>query len=235
MKVLNAFSKFADEYNKYNVIQKDVAQKLCTFLDKKSYKKILDIGAGDGAIFENISKRHIEFSNFVALDFSAKMLAIHQDAFCVKKICLDFNEEKLSQHFLKNEFDLIISSSALQWSNNLTNLLSEIALLSDEFLFSFFTANTFKTLHSTININSPILTKEEILEALNQVFNYEVELIEYQLPFDSVHDMLRYIKKSGVSGGVKQLDYKAIKSLMLKYPLDYLEFEVVFVRVIGKK
>jgi len=42
--------------------------------------------------------------------------------------------------------------------------------------------------------------------------------------------MLRYIKESGTSGGEKQLSYKQTKRLLDQYPLDYLEFEVLFVR-----
>lgn len=41
--------------------------------------------------------------------------------------------------------------------------------------------------------------------------------------------MFKYIKKSGVSGGEKQLSYKETKQLMHTYPLSYLEFEVLFV------
>jgi len=41
--------------------------------------------------------------------------------------------------------------------------------------------------------------------------------------------MFRYIKKSGVSGGEKQLNYQQMKRLMENYPLNYLEFEVLFV------
>lgn len=235
MKILNEFSRFAQEYSKYNVIQKQVAQKLCKLLDKRNYTKILDIGAGDGAIYENLLEQNINFSSFVALDFSKEMLGIHKTDKSIKKICLDFNNESLSSVFKSNEFDLIISSSALQWSTNLTLLLKELSFLSNEFLFSFFTANTFKSLHGTININSPILNKKEILDALDKSFIYELEVLEYKIEFDSVHDMLRYIKKSGVSGGVKQLGYKQMKTLILEYPLDYLEFEVMFVKVIGKK
>ena len=235
MKVVSAFSRFAHEYNKYNIIQKNVAKKLCMFLDKKSYGKILDLGSGDGAVYANLRSKDIGFSNFVALDFSKEMLALHQEDTLVKKVCLNFNDESLETHFQKNEFNMIISSSALQWSTNLTYLLRQLASLGDEFIFSFFTANTFRTLHNTIDINSPILSKEEILTSLDEVFEYEYEVLEYQLDFDSVHDMLRYIKRSGVSGGVKQLSYKEVKSLMLEYPLKYLEFEVIFVKVIRKK
>ena len=235
MKVVREFSRFAHEYNKYNVIQKRVAKKLCKLLNNKNYEKILDLGAGDGTIYENLAEQNIKFSNFVALDFSKEMLDIHRTDKSIKKVCLDFNEKDFSSVFKSNEFDLVISSSALQWSSNLSLVLKEISLLADEFLFSFFTANTFKTLHKTVNINSPILQKEEILDSLDEFFEYELDIVEYKIDFNSVHEMLRYIKKSGVSGGVKQLGYKEMKTLMLKYPLSYLEFEVMFVKVIGKK
>ena len=235
MKVVREFSRFAHEYNKYNVIQKNVAKKLCTLLDRKNYAKILDIGAGDGAVYENLSEQNIRFSNFVALDFSEEMLDIHRTDKSIEKVCLDFNKKNFSSTFKVNEFDLIISSSALQWSSNLSSVLKELSSLSDKFLFSFFTANTFKTLHGTIDINSPILKKEKILDSLDEFFVYELEIVEYKVDFDSVHEMLRYIKKSGVSGGIEQLDYKQMKTLMLEYPLNYLEFEVIFVKVIRKK
>ena len=235
MKVVSAFSRFAHEYNKYNVIQKDVAKKLCKYLDKKSYENILDVGAGDGAIYNNINYRNIQFSNFVALDFSKEMLDVHPNDMRVKKLCFDFNSHDFSASFRKNEFDLIISSSALQWSDDLKHVLKELSNLADSFAFAFFTANTFKTLHTLMNLTSPILTKKEILEALDTVFTYEVEVLHYKLDFESVHEMLRYIKRSGVSGGVKQLSYKEIKFLMLEYPLAYLEFEILLVNVAGKK
>ena len=235
MKVVREFSRFAHEYNKYNIIQKSVAKKLCKLLDAKCYQNILDVGAGDGAIYENLLEQNIRFSNFVALDFSKEMLEIHRTNKSIKKVCLDFNNKNFSSIFKVNEFDLIISSSALQWSSDLSSVLKELSSLSNEFLFSFFTANTFKTLHGIININSPILKKEEILDSLDEFFEYELEVVEYRIEFDSVHQMLRYIKKSGVSGGVKQLGYKQMKALMMEYSLNYLEFEVIFIKVIRKK
>jgi len=46
--------------------------------------------------------------------------------------------------------------------------------------------------------------------------------------------MLRYIKKSGVSGGRNLLTYKQTKKLMDEYPLNYLEFEVVYINSFSK-
>ena len=235
MKVVKEFSRYAHEYNRYSVIQKAVAQKLCALLERKSYDKILDIGAGDGAVYKNLLRQNINISSFVALDFSQEMLEIHPTDSNIEKLCLDFNKDDFSFHFKPKEFDLIISSSALQWSSNLSSIFKEISPLANEFLFSFFTANTFKTLHRVLEIESPILTKEEILDSLDIYFEYELEVVEYRMNFESVHEMLRYIKHSGVSGGRKQLSYMQIKNLMSIYPLDYLEFEVMFVKVSGKR
>jgi malonyl-CoA O-methyltransferase len=42
--------------------------------------------------------------------------------------------------------------------------------------------------------------------------------------------MLRYIKRSGVSGGRNVLGVTQMRRLMERYPLEYLEFEVLFIR-----
>jgi len=234
MKIVEEFSKFAYEYNKYNVIQKEVAKKLITFLKRKNYKQVLDIGSGDGEIYRNLIKQNIEFEKFVAVDFSKEMLEIHPSCHSIQKICLDFNKDNCFEKIATKRFDLLLSSSALQWSEDITSVLLNLSSLADAYYFSFFTSNTFKTLHNTAKINSPICSKEVILKALNKIFTYELELQEYRLEFNSVHEMLRYIKRSGVSGGVEQLTYKQMKNLMLNYPLNYLEFEVLFINVTGK-
>jgi len=235
MKIVEAFSKFAYEYNKYNVIQKEVAKKLTSFLKRNSYGKILDLGSGDGEIYKNLEKKNIKFKRFVALDFSDEMLTLHPTSESVKKICSDFNHISCFSNFKDNEFDLLISSSALQWSEDLLSTFSHISKLSSECYFSFFTSDTFKTLHRTANITSPIYPKDTILEVLDKIFIYEFEVEKYRLEFNSVHEMLRYIKRSGVSGGVEQLNYRQMRALMLNYPLTYLEFEVLFVKIRSKR
>ena len=234
MEIVKEFSKFAYEYKKYNIIQKEVAKKLISILEKKNYENILDLGAGDGEVYKNLLNQNVNFEQFVALDFSSEMLKIHPESLNVTKICIDFNKKDSFSKFKNEKFNLLISSSALQWSENLNRVLSNISTLSDEYYFSFFTSNTFKTLHETVGISSPIYSKEKIIEALDILFIYEFEVKAYRLDFNSVHDMLRYIKRSGVGGGVKQLSYSEMKRLMREYPLKYLEFEVIFVKAKSK-
>lgn len=235
MKIVEAFSKFAYEYNNYNVIQKEVAKRLTLYLSRERYDTILDLGSGSGELYKNIIDKRIVFKRFVALDFSETMLKLHPSSTSVTKICFDFNKPNLLSVLNNDRFDVILSSSAMQWSKNLKELLGRLVGLSNAYYFSFFTSNTFKTLHKIANITSPIYKKEEIVEAVDSFFIYELEVKEYRLNFDSVYEMLRYIKKSGVGGGVEPLSYRQMKRLMVEYPLNYLEFEVVFVKVIREK
>ena len=230
MKIVKEFSRFAEEYTKHNMIQIEVASRLTSMLDKKRYKKVLDLGCGTGAVYDNLSKKNIYVDRFIAFDFSQEMLDLHPSSLNVEKVCSDFNKEESFLAYKNSEFDILISASALQWSEDLSSVLERISLLADNYYFAFFTSNTFATLHQTAGIKSPIYSKEFLIENLNKYYTYELETVEYRLHFSSVREMFQYIKRSGVSGGRGQLSYRSMKQLMREYPLDYLEFEVVFVK-----
>jgi malonyl-CoA O-methyltransferase len=158
------------------------------------------------------------------------MLEIHPSSDKIKKVSFDFNDIDSFRAIGDRQYDIVISSSALQWSQDLDMTLKEISKLSNNFYFAFFTSNTFKTLHKIAGLKAPIYSQDFIKKCINRYYNASFELINYKLDFDSVYDMLRYIKRSGVSGGKKQLSYKEIKQVIEDYPLDYLEFEVLFIK-----
>jgi len=234
MNVIQEFSRFANLYETHNIIQLQVAKKLVCMIEHKDYKRIIDIGCGSGSIYKNIIENSIKFEEFVVADLSEEMLDIHPSSNKIKKISFDFNDIKSFEDIKDKKYDIVISSSALQWSQNLDMTLKEISRLSNKFYFAFFTSNTFKTLHKTTKLKSPIYTKEFIENHINRYYITSFEVINYQLDFNSVYDMLRYIKRSGVSGGKKQLSYKEIKRVIADYPLDYLEFEVLFIKGVAQ-
>jgi len=233
MNVIKEFSRFANSYEKLNLIQRDVAEELVSNLKDNYYETILDIGSGGGAIYRELLRRGVLFDEFIALDFSENMLNLHPSGSNIKKLCLDFNSkesfEKLSQ------YSLVISSSALQWSLDLDFTLEKISHLSENFYFAIFTSNTFRSLHKVADISSPIYSKDEILSILTKYYGVDSYTKEYRLYFKDVFEMFRYIKRSGVSGGKKQLSIKDIKRVVKSYPLDYLEFEVLFIGAKSKK
>ena len=230
MRVAKEFSRFAQAYSQHNIIQTEVAQKLLENLPKKRYKKIIDVGCGRGETYDNLSKNKIDFSHLTALDIAAGMLQLHPRDDRVVLVEGDFAQKELFAHLPYRDYDLMISASALQWSSDLDVTLEGLSILSKEGYFVIFTSGTFRSLHRCAGIDSPIYSKEYLKEKIDRYFDATYESVEYKLHFESVYAMLRYIKESGTSGGEKQLSYKQTKRLLEQYPLDYLEFEVLFVR-----
>ncbi len=229
-KIIKEFSRFSKEYNSYSIIQTEVAKKIVTDLPKKYFKTIVDIGCGTGAIYKFIEEEKIKFDLFYALDGSDNMLLSHPKSEKIIKQCFDFNSQMSFASIDNVKYDVIISSSALQWSKDLDFTLSNIATISNSFYGTLFTSNTFKTLHETAGILSPIYDIDTIKRSFDRFYkdtNYEI--VSYKLFFDSKKELFNYIKKSGVSGGEKKLTVSQAKKLMNEYSIDYLEFEVIFV------
>jgi len=226
-KVIKEFSRFAHVYDKYNVIQAKVADSLVAKIPIKHYPKVIDIGCGSGEIFKNFDKKGISFESFIAIDSAQNMLNIHPNKENIQKICLDFNH---LENMIIPKANLLISSSALQWSSDLDYTVKKLSVFSDTFYTCLFTASTFKTLHKTAKVKSPIYTTEEIQNIFMQYFSdIKFELHQYKLDFNTTREMFQYIKQSGVSSGERKLSYKQTKKLMKEYPLSYLEFEVLFI------
>ena len=231
-KAVKEFSRFANEYNNYNIIQAEVAKTLVEQLPSRKYSTIIDVGAGSGEVYKNIEKENISFEQFIALDSSQEMLDIHPSHQNIKKIYADFNIDKTFEKFTTNSNSVVLSSSALQWSRDLDFTLSMLSKKSPESHFAMFTAATFKTLHQVAGVKSPIYSEDKLKEIINKYYNSSApQLRKYSLYFDSVREMFRYIKRSGVNGGEKNLSYKQMKHIMKVYPLNYLEFEVLFIKV----
>lgn len=234
MNIVEEFSRFANLYDRYNTIQSRVAERVVSMIDMAECNRVLDIGSGNGLIYKYMVTQDIKFNEFIALDFSKEMLKLHPTSKSIKKIYFDFNSREDFNILKKNGYDLVISSSALQWSRDLDMTLREISRLSNLFYFSIFTSATFKTLHRIGKIKSPIYSREEIEQIINRYYTASYEAIDYRLKFSNIYEMLRYIKRSGVSGGKRQLSYMEIKNIIKNYPLDYLEFEVVFIKATSK-
>ena len=233
-KVLKEFSRFANEYDKYNIIQAEVAKRLVSQIPSKSYTTIIDIGCGSGEVYKNLEKGTYSFEHFIALDSSQEMLHIHPSGKKVRKVCADFNTADTFETLSADQSSLLLSSSALQWSQDLDFTLSQLSHKAPRAYFAIFTSSTFKTLHQLVGVHSPIYSSSQLKEVIEKYYKASFEIRTYTLHFDSVREMFTYIKKSGVSGGEKKLSYKEMKYLMKAYPLDYLEFEVLFVKATSR-
>ena len=230
MSIKNEFSKHANKYNDNNIIQQIIAKSLVRELKSKP-KKILELGCGSGQVFNHINW---EIDFYKAIDFSAQMCKLHPKNSKVEVKCHDFDSDEFLNEIKNDSYDIVLSSSALQWSKDLGKIIRNLSYVTKEINAVLFTSNTFKTIQNITNSKSPILSEDEIKKAFSQYFNCEFETIMYKLEFDNKKDLFNYIKNSGVSGGSNALDFKDAKKLYKEYGLNYLEFEVIFIKTVTK-
>jgi malonyl-CoA O-methyltransferase len=225
MKVSSEFSKYANHYNTYNIIQEKVADKLLSMVHAKP-QYILDLGCGSGALAKRITWK---YKKLIGVDFAPGMLEIHPKSKHIECIYGNFNDAALFETLHTYTFDYILSASALQWSQNIEETFRQIQKLNAPVALAVFTADTFKTLYKTASLDPLLPSKEELSRIQKQYFNADFEVVQYKLEFENVREMFRYIKRSGVSGSRNVLSFKEMKKLMQEYPANYLEFEVVFI------
>ena len=230
MNIDTEFSNHASSYGSYNIIQNKVIEHLLSKVIEQP-KNILDLGCGNGSLCNKIDWN---YNHFTGVDFAKGMLELHPKSDKIECIYGDFNNQVLFDNLHMNSYDFIFSASALQWSSSLDTVFKNIKAFNAPVALAIFTSNTFKTINSTANIDSILKTSDEIDALQKKYFNANFEVLNYKLEFDSTEDMFRYIKKSGVSGSRKVLSYKQTKELMKNYPINYLEFEVVFITSFSK-
>jgi malonyl-CoA O-methyltransferase len=221
----NQFSKYAKSYNSYNIIQQLVAKSLVRELPCKP-KRILELGCGSGQIFKYITW---DVDVYHAIDASASMCALHPQGKNIKIECFDFDSDAFFNAIKNQKYDMVLSSSALQWSSNLPKIVDALSAVTSDIHAVLFTSNTFKTIQEISGKSSPILDESSIKKAFSTFFECTFETLNYKLEFDDKKELFDYIKKSGVSSS-SSLDFKEAKKLCKAYNLNYLEFEVIFVK-----
>jgi malonyl-CoA O-methyltransferase len=221
--IQNKFTKYAKDYDDNNIIQRIVSKALVREIDLKP-KNILELGCGSGQIFREVDW---EYESYKAIDFSYKMCELHpKDENLIVK-CFDFDSPDFFEEIKNDNYDLIISSSALQWSKDISSLLEMILPKTKQFKGALFTSNTFKEIYKITKQPKSILSLDEIQDAF-MPYNPTFEVFEYKLYFENKQELFDYIKNSGVGGGNK-LEFREAKNLYKSYQYDYLSFEVVFI------
>ncbi len=219
-RIENSFSRSAESYIENNYIQKSVAKELISKIDG-SPKRVVDIGSGSGVVYSYIDW---QVDKFLAIDFSEKMLELHPSTPQIEKLLTNFDKTEMWHRIEKDQFDLLISSSSLQWSRDLEKIFSQLNRLNVPQYISIFTSKTFQELHNDLQISSPIYSMEEIERVAT---GYHREKLDYQLNFSSRREALKYIRQSGVSGGSDIVSQKILKEFLRGSGSYSLSLEIV--------
>ncbi len=217
------FDRRAESYDSHNLIQRRAASRLLAHL-KIDADRIVDLGCGTGTLYRLYER---PFTHWIAVDAAPAMLALHPQSPRIEKRIGNFDDAALFEELAESDFDLLLSSSALQWAEDIDWTLAQIAKLNKPTALNIFTSGTFATLHRLTGRTSPIHDRETIEKALIRRLGIRPELCRYRLYFRSTRDMLRYIQRSGVGGGAPRLSISQMRRLLESYPLNYLEFELL--------
>jgi malonyl-CoA O-methyltransferase len=125
--VKRAFNRGAAGYDQCAVLQAEVLNRLLERLDylKVDPSLILDCGCGTGQAIKALHKRY-RSARVVGLDLAEAMLqqARGRYGLLARKLLVNGDLERLP--FADDSFDMVFSSLALQWSNDLRAAFAEI-------------------------------------------------------------------------------------------------------------
>jgi len=221
---IKEFSRHAHTYDEHTFVQKEVARELVSRINSLP-QSILDLGCGCGEVYKNITW---PIGHFVGVDYSAAMSAHHPTCKNVTILHEDFESPRLLEA-LTPPYDLVISSSALQWARDIEAMIRLASLTCKEGAFAVFTDKTFGSLYEISMLPTFLPRASTLIAQFEKYFTCKSEVKTFRLFFEDTVSLFRYIKKSGVSGGEKKLSITQMRALMKTYPHLYLEFEVLFV------
>jgi len=211
------FDRHAKTYDEYSSLQNKISDNLFKKLDLIEVRKglILDLGCGTGRN-GGIMKEKYQNIRLINYDFSINMLQEakkNQTKVLGSKsefTCGDI--EELS--FTENTFDVIWSTSSLQWCNNLSYIFKKLKLILKPgglFIFSTFGPNT---LFELKNVTKKISNYQKTNNFLD-VFSIKDKLIregftnpvidseEFCLTYKNINKLFLDLRKIGATSGFK--------------------------------
>lgn len=189
------FEKHFDSYDENAIVQKKVAQKLKTYLEKlpQQPNNILEIGCGTGV-----------FTKELHAFFPEAHLTLN-DIFDTRKF---LNKIPYRDFLIQNaetlnlaSHDLVVSSGSFQWFSNLPKFIHRLAKHNHQILFSMFLHGNLKEIKKHFNISLEYSDISEIINLLRKLYahvEYEEEF--FVLDFPTPIAALKHLQATGVTG-----------------------------------
>ncbi len=219
------FGKSAKTYDNYAEIQNQVALTLNNQINKSAPENILEIGCGTGLLSTEIVKKYPD-ANYTFTDISKAMLGTAE-----QKLCKQFPKQKAQFTFKilnpekgmspndQEKYDLIISSMAIHWFNDILNSLKSIQSALTQtgtFHYSTIGPNCFKEWRETLNALN-FENGLRIPPGLPGIIENETIPVSY----GSAKDFLKGLKLTGAHS--PKPGYTPLSSPQLKLAMKKLE------------
>ena len=205
--IAEAFGKAAQNYDRHAQFQRDVGTMLLAGMPQDlTGVKALDIGCGTGYFSELLSERGAEVT---AADLSVEMLEQAQVR-CGNKVASYQQADAEALPFADSTFDLVFSSLALQWCQDLSVPLRELKRVTrggGKIVFSTLmdgSLSELKQAWSKIDAHQHVnqfLTEKQIKIALAQsgAHKHHLDLRPIKLWYPSSFDLMKDLKGIGAN------------------------------------
>ena len=187
------FEKSINTYDKNAIVQKEMADKLISLINKKDFDSILEIGSYTGLLTKKVIQ-NFNFKNYLALDIVDSFDFIKNLNSKIEFKLADINNIKLDQ-----KFDLIITNACLQWCDDLNSTLNRLkSNLNHKGILAFttFGIDNLKEIKEVFSLSLNYLSKDEIKKILPDAIIIEQTRT---LEFKNAVEALRHLKLTGVN------------------------------------
>ena len=210
--VSNRFSAAAGGYDASSLIQQKTALLLMCYLPEDiHFKKVLDVGCGTG-FFTGLIQNKLPAAFINGIDISPAMVteAKHRLA---GRLNVTFSVADACSYHEETSYDLIVSSSSLQWMQPLEKCFQNLISLitpAGYFVSAIMIKGTFAELHEARLRVVPqkitamqLSTGKKVLSCLEKAGMTIVRSreVEFQEMYPSCQDFLLSIHRQGVTGG----------------------------------
>ena len=196
--IQSRFSKNLASYNDNAKIQKRMAERLLTFVEKNEYNSILEIGCGTGFLTKFLCEK-VKFKTLEAIDIVEDckdyILQINPN---IEFINADIEE------YLKNDnkkYDLIISNATLQWVENFEKtikILKQKLNPNGELIISTFGKENFREIYHVIGTTLAYYSQIELKELFSD-FEIQTEEEIHIMSFSTPKEVLKHLQSTGVN------------------------------------
>jgi len=204
--IANAFSKAAGSYDQHAEFQRNIGHRLLQLLPQElTGCKILDLGSGTGYFSDQLKQRG---ADVVCVDLSSAMLQQAKKR-CGNSVCYLLADAECLP-FEDGEFDVVFSSLALQWCDNLSKPVAEIYRVLKPSGKGYFSTlidgslnelkQSWQKIDSHQHVNE-FITFNQVKVALAQarVTKHHLNLAEVTVWYESAFDLMRDLKGIGAN------------------------------------
>ncbi len=204
--IASSFAASLDTYEENAGVQLALAQRLlemvCEYAGDGAWERVLEVGCGTGWLAERLVARHIPecfYINDIAPELCAHTAGrLHAEPCFVESLAGDIETLELPE-----ELQLVLSSSTLQWIEDLPTLFERIyqALVPGGILaFSIFAPGTMGEITALSGRGLHYFDRPQLSAMMKGFTILAEETVQQRSYFPSLLALLRHIRNTGVGG-----------------------------------